>query len=85
MKEAYKILKAIKKNIENTQNQYLLEKLYSTIIKYYKAKNTLSGAAGFQTDLLDMKIKISEILEKNNNPEELHQLISDIEDLLLIE
>jgi len=83
--EAYKILKAIKKNVEITQNQYLLEKLYGSFIKYYQAENALYGAAGFQTDLLDMKIKISEILEKSNNPEELHQLLSDIDDLLLIE
>jgi len=83
--EAYKILKTIKKIVENTQNQYLIEKLYSTFIKYYKAQNALYGAAGFQTDLLDMKIKISEILGKSKNLEELHQLISNIDGLLLIE
>ncbi|MDP8219965.1 MAG: tetratricopeptide repeat protein [Candidatus Stygibacter frigidus] len=84
-KEAHKILKAIKNDVENTKNQYLIEKLYSTIIKYYKAENALHYAAGFQTDLSDMKLKISGFLEKNNNPEELHQLITDIDALLLVE
>jgi tetratricopeptide (TPR) repeat protein len=82
--EAYQVLKAIKDEVDNTQNQFLVELLYSCYLKYYKAKKETSGLVRFQGELLDMRNKLSETLKKSNKPEELQQILSDLDELLQI-
>lgn len=79
--EAYLVLKAIKDDVDNTDNQFLIEKLYSSYLKYYKANNVHSGSVRFQAELLEMRNKISETLEKSNNPGELQHILSDLDEL----
>ncbi|MCF7912075.1 MAG: tetratricopeptide repeat protein [Candidatus Cloacimonetes bacterium] len=83
--EACQVLKAIKADVDNTQNQFLIEKLYRSYLKYYQAKNVNSGLLRFQVELLEMRNKINETMQTSSKPEELQNIISGIDELLLID
>ncbi|MCF7912842.1 MAG: GHKL domain-containing protein [Candidatus Cloacimonetes bacterium] len=72
--EACKILTQIEDNVKKTQNPYLLEKLFSYFIEYYKAKRDLSGVTKYQAELLKVKDNIIESAGINDHNNEIMQL-----------